>query len=136
MSWRAFLGALRPVILFFYARQRSLNSAKVRFRQIDVHCSKDRCWPTPAESLAISFGRERPAAARRPSDEPTFNGEAADIERDRLTTASAQSEPRPGLPESWANVAPHCDCRLDANRVLLRSIIGVSAATIAPWLGR
>ena len=47
MSWRAFLGALRPVILFFYARTKSLISGKVRFRQIDLHCSKDRCWPNP-----------------------------------------------------------------------------------------
>jgi len=39
-------------------------------------------------------GRSRPAAARRLSGKPTFNGKAADIQRDRLTTANAQSAAR------------------------------------------
>jgi hypothetical protein len=68
--------------------------------------------------------RGRPVAVRRPSGKPTFDGEVADIQSDRLTTVNAQSKARPSKLRNPSQTSPVSPSRRQSARMFFRRYRG------------
>ena len=99
------------------SRQRSSDDLVQRLQQAGVE-------PVAAIGRTGAFD---PYAARRLLPNPTFDGEAADIQRDSLATANAQSEVRPPATEHCAHIA---------RMAVAASILTASSLGVTRGLGR